>query len=279
MTLCAHFLLLQGFWDPLKIPEVCEETHLNPYEFIYARYEFDSDTQRTSADMIHLYKKWPRLALSDEEIRRLGTLGIEYAEGGVTRRIDPVDATSPLFATSPLGASVDGSATYELASLVGGTNPMNSRATSVNGDAEEGGQEAEREISKIEEARIFRGVDRMKLITMIITSKGPGGCGLDIGKLLKHRAILAYMPLHDMVELRALEAEWLTFFDMPWNQPTDQIKDYFGEKIGLYFKWLGLYTSWLTIAALLGFGFWINVAVDGKKLFSIARFSLHSLYN
>lgn len=36
---------LQGLWDPLKIPDVCEETHLDPYEFIYARYEFDDETQ------------------------------------------------------------------------------------------------------------------------------------------------------------------------------------------------------------------------------------------
>lgn len=74
------------------------------------------------------------------------------------------------------------------------------------------------------EAQIFRGVDRLKLIAMIIASKGPGGCALDIRKLLKDGCILAFMPLHDMVELRALESNWLTFFDPPWNQPVDQIK-------------------------------------------------------
>jgi hypothetical protein len=60
------FLFTQGLWDPLKIPDECEETHLNPYEFIYARYEFDDETQRTSPSLIHLYKKWPRLQLSPE---------------------------------------------------------------------------------------------------------------------------------------------------------------------------------------------------------------------
>ena len=233
---------------------------MDPYDFIYARYEFDSALNRTSDNMIHLYKKWPRLNLSAEEVRRLGSLGIEYQAGGITRRIDPLESdTNPMYANIPPNHSIDGGSVFEMSSLVSGSNPMNG---SVNGDAEEGGDAGMPLMSKQEEARIFRGVDRLKLITMIITSTGPGGCGLDVRKLLKHRAILAYMPLHDMVELRALEAQWLTFFDMPWNQPVDQIKDYFGEKIGLYFKWLGMYTSWLVVAAVLGFGFWINVAVD-----------------
>jgi hypothetical protein len=63
------FLPTQGLWDPLKIPDECEETHLNPYEFIYARYEFDDETQRTSPALIHLYKKWPRLQLSPDVSR------------------------------------------------------------------------------------------------------------------------------------------------------------------------------------------------------------------
>jgi hypothetical protein len=46
--------------------------------------------------------------------------------------------------------------------------------------------------------------------------------------------------------------------------PCPCFQNYFGEKIGLYFKWLGWYTTWLVPAALLGFGFWINVATDGK---------------
>jgi hypothetical protein len=62
----SPFLPTQGLWDPLKIPDVCEETHLDPYEFIYARYEFDDETQRTSPALINLYKKWPRLQLSPE---------------------------------------------------------------------------------------------------------------------------------------------------------------------------------------------------------------------
>jgi hypothetical protein len=185
-----------------------------------------------------------------QEIRRLGTLGIEYVQGGITRPAASVDGT-------PNPLSQEGT---ELSVLVG-----------AEGDPESG-----ESMSKMLEAQIFRGVDRLKLINMIIVSKGPGGCALDIRRLLKDKCILAYMPLHDMVELRALESNWLTFFDWPWNQPTDQIKDYFGEKIGLYFKWLGMYTTWLVVAAMLGFGFWINVATDSKSnVCFLPKFVLH----
>jgi hypothetical protein len=32
-----------------------------------------------------------------------------------------------------------------------------------------------------------------------------------------------------------------------------EIKDYFGERVGLYFAWLGFYTKWLMLPAFLGF--------------------------
>ncbi|VDP88182.1 unnamed protein product [Echinostoma caproni] len=35
-------------------------------------------------------------------------------------------------------------------------------------------------------------------------------------------------------------------------QPLDHIRQYYGEKIGFYFAWLGLYTAWLLPAAIVG---------------------------
>ena len=37
-------------------------------------------------------------------------------------------------------------------------------------------------------------------------------------------------------------------------QPLDHIRDYFGEKIAIYFAWLGFYTGWLLPAAMVGLG-------------------------
>ncbi|KAK2151236.1 hypothetical protein LSH36_371g01017 [Paralvinella palmiformis] len=35
-------------------------------------------------------------------------------------------------------------------------------------------------------------------------------------------------------------------------QPLDHIREYFGEKIGIYFAWLGFYTAWLLPASIMG---------------------------
>jgi len=97
---------------------------------------------------------------------------------------------------------------------------------------------------------IFRGVDRIKLIASIINArKGDGGCALDLYKLIKKKCLLSFFPLHDLVELRELEEKWLRFCQVPWKQRVDSAKDYFGEKIGMYFLWLGHYTTWLISAA------------------------------
>ena len=40
-------------------------------------------------------------------------------------------------------------------------------------------------------------------------------------------------------------------------QPLDHIRDYFGEKIAIYFAWLGFYTGWLLPASLVGLGVFV----------------------
>ena len=45
----------------------------------------------------------------------------------------------------------------------------------------------------------------------------------------------------------------------------DMVKDYFGEKIGLYFLWTAHYTTWLFSSALFGLACWINVAYDNNN--------------
>lgn len=114
---------------------------------------------------------------------------------------------------------------------------------------------------KWENGSIFRGVDRLKLINSIIAArKNDGGCHLDILKLIKERCLLGYFPLHDMVELKTVEERWLRFFQPPWKQHVDVVRDYYGEKIAYYFTFLGFYATWLIPAGIIGFLAWINVA-------------------
>lgn len=52
----------------------------------------------------------------------------------------------------------------------------------------------------------FRGTDRLKLIYSILVAKRADmGCNLDILRLVKSKCLLAFFPLHDKVELRALQ--------------------------------------------------------------------------
>lgn len=112
----------------------------------------------------------------------------------------------------------------------------------------------------------FRGVDRLKLIhSILISPKSQGGCELDIGALVESKAIEGIFPLHDYVELKTLEEKFLRFCEMPWSTPFEEVKNYFGEKIGFYFLYLGHYTEWLFYASFFAFINWIVVtALDGN---------------
>lgn len=105
------------------------------------------------------------------------------------------------------------------------------------------------------EEMIFKGVDRIKLIISILQSKqsdSPPGCGMNLREMVVKKAVLGQFPLHDYDELKVLQMKWLKLYAYPWSQPVDDIKDYFGERIGLYFLYLQHYTGQLMLPALLG---------------------------
>jgi len=112
---------------------------------------------------------------------------------------------------------------------------------------------------------IFRGTDRIKLITSIIQSRvGDNGSELPLRKLQQQGVLLGYFPLHDHKELAVLKHDWLQIFQLPNQQPFDGIRNYFGEKIALYFGWLGIYTNFLSFAAAAGLFFWLVQVILGE---------------
>ncbi|KAM9148290.1 anoctamin-1 isoform 1-T1 [Pangshura tecta] len=87
-------------------------------------------------------------------------------------------------------------------------------------------------------------------------------CGkYGITSLLANGVYSAAYPLHDgdyegeNVELndrKLLCEEWASYGVFYKYQPIDLVRKYFGEKIGLYFAWLGVYTQMLIPASIVG---------------------------
>ena len=115
----------------------------------------------------------------------------------------------------------------------------------------------------------FSGSHRMKLIVSIMQEKREnGGCELNLKKLQADGSILAFYPLHNERMIKRLEKEWLPLRVHPWDLPIDEIREYFGEKIGIYFEFLGFYTTWLIPLTIAGVCCFIEIivrlGVDGE---------------
>ncbi|PNJ38924.1 ANO1 isoform 8, partial [Pongo abelii] len=87
-------------------------------------------------------------------------------------------------------------------------------------------------------------------------------CGkYGITSLLANGVYAAAYPLHDgdyegenveFNDRKLLYEEWACYGVFYKYQPIDLVRKYFGEKIGLYFAWLGVYTQMLIPASIVG---------------------------
>uniref|UniRef100_A0A3B4Y0E2 Anoctamin n=1 Tax=Seriola lalandi dorsalis TaxID=1841481 RepID=A0A3B4Y0E2_SERLL len=74
-----------------------------------------------------------------------------------------------------------------------------------------------------------------------------------INSLLARGVYDSAFPLHDVsIAKILLHDEWANYGVMHKYQPVDLIRKYFGEQIGLYFAWLGVYTQLLIPPSVLG---------------------------
>lgn len=120
----------------------------------------------------------------------------------------------------------------------------------------------------------FRGVDRLKLLVDIFeTDVSEKGCGLDIGKLLAKGCMLACFPLHDEDMIIEIQNGWMVPWKMPWDMDkgVEKIRGYYGEKIGLYFKFICTYTKWLAYAAGGGVIGFLFVCIETTGFYGIDR--------
>ncbi|KAK6640619.1 hypothetical protein RUM44_012315 [Polyplax serrata] len=118
----------------------------------------------------------------------------------------------------------------------------------------------------------FTTIQRIRIVNEVLSSavfgtqrKGEVG----INRLVHEGVFIAAYPLHDgpyVVEKKKgviknpeelnprqiLYEYWARWGRWYKYQPLDHIRNYFGEKVGFYFAWLGFYTSWLFPAAAVG---------------------------
>jgi len=123
---------------------------------------------------------------------------------------------------------------------------------------------------------LFSYTQRLKLTYYYLkASQEDGGCGIQIEKLLLEYQpkpeevddmkgftggiIKAFYPLHNREEAKEIYDKSLAWEALPWSQPFDQLRTYFGEKLTLFYVFHGHYSYWLVFPAVLGLIFQIVV--------------------
>ncbi|WKY03920.1 hypothetical protein Q1695_005136 [Nippostrongylus brasiliensis] len=109
-----------------------------------------------------------------------------------------------------------------------------------------------------------------------------------VPRLISVNLIENILPLHSSEFLKHLQQKWVL---SAGEQPVDEIRDYFGTEIAMYFSWLGHMTTALWFPALLGLlmyffsGFTYNTTVpkgqkqDAHQLFSDISFVCFAFFN
>ena len=112
---------------------------------------------------------------------------------------------------------------------------------------------------------LFDPVDRVYIVQQICYNarfeEGPKGVGLR--NMIYEGAYQAGYPLHDgpaklesgeqpTNDRQRLKRDWARFGRFYKFQPYNEIKNYFGSEIALYFAWLGFYTAMLFPLAIIG---------------------------
>ncbi|XP_019755048.2 anoctamin-8 isoform X1 [Dendroctonus ponderosae] len=97
-----------------------------------------------------------------------------------------------------------------------------------------------------------------------------------VPKFLTSGVISQVFPIHEPPALERLQQTWVQ--DIFAKQPLDEITEYFGVKIGMYFAWLGHYTTALSIPAVVGFIFWLTCTSKHQTIQDVG-YVVFSIFN
>ncbi|XP_077452165.1 anoctamin-9 isoform X2 [Stigmatopora argus] len=92
---------------------------------------------------------------------------------------------------------------------------------------------------------------RIRVVHFILNNT-PIGTGESLRELMKTKVFEARFCLHEKMKQRDLTESWARWTACFQGQPINAVRDYFGEKVALYYLWLGWYTYMLIIPALIG---------------------------
>ena len=124
-----------------------------------------------------------------------------------------------------------------------GTAPFLASAAANNGYAPVGGTRS-----------IFTSLERVRIVAALIEyEKEEGGCGIDLEEAVASGVLSAALAVHEPAVVDSLMKTWCR---APWSlfpsPPLDEIRDYYGEAIALYFAFAGHLTSALVLPMVLG---------------------------
>jgi hypothetical protein len=109
----------------------------------------------------------------------------------------------------------------------------------------------------------FTPLVRLKTIAMLLYSRPLDNSeGINMHHRLRDGSVLACFPLHDSACTAALEKK-LTLYPIK-NLPLKDLKDYLGEKIGVYFAFAEHLASWLVYPAMVGIPLQLFVFLRGS---------------
>lgn len=108
---------------------------------------------------------------------------------------------------------------------------------------------------------IFRTIDRIMLIDHIIRSADHHCAGVDVGQLLHDADLNHYFPLHENRRLVDLDKDWFRSF--VWGQSITKVRDYYGERIAMYFLFMSHFVKWLILPSIIGVALWLASVVYG----------------
>ncbi|KAL2093842.1 hypothetical protein ACEWY4_011154 [Coilia grayii] len=93
---------------------------------------------------------------------------------------------------------------------------------------------------------------RIRIVNFILHHTCIYETGEYLQDLIKKNVFEAEFCLHEKKEQKDLRMSWARWTACFQGQPISNVRNYFGEKVALYYLWLGWYTFLLIPAALLG---------------------------